>query len=130
MLLFGSVCVFLALGNGARPAAGPSPLKSTVCSGSSWKWRGLDDQRLPFRASVAVVTPDVTHPVFVYLTSFGWKKGICMEAKPRIHWALDPRIPIVLAGALAKQFPDLTAGKPNHQAPWLHWAASLACLLI
>lgn len=56
MLLFGSVCVFLALGNGARPAAGPSSLKLTVCSGSSWKWRGLDDQRLHFRASMAVVT--------------------------------------------------------------------------
>lgn len=30
-----------------------------------------------------------------------------MEGKSRIHWALDGRIPIVLMGALAKQFRDL-----------------------
>lgn len=69
-------------------------------------------------------------PCCLCLSDFGWKKGLCLEAKSRIHWALDGRIPIVLAGALAKRFPDLMAGKPSHQTPWLHWVSSLACLLI
>lgn len=47
-------------------------------------------------------------PRCLCLSDFVWMEERNMYGgKSRIHWALDERIPIVLMGALAKQFRDL-----------------------